>query len=167
MEEMCRRRGPPDATTVVPAASETTDPADGLATTTSAEPATTSIEPTTTVVLSEQATAAQAIVDRLVIAWNDGDEQAVPELFSPDFSYNDAIGVDRVDGATDRFVGYVNDFELVRAREAAENETGTFTWVIEFWSDASTRYPAEVLDLDITFSDGMISHIDEHQHRDS
>lgn len=37
---------------------------------------------------------------------------------------------------------------------------------VEFWGTASTRYPAEVLDLDVTFDDASILHIDEHWHRD-
>ncbi len=157
---------PSASTAVVSTPPETTAPA--AATTVSSASTTTSSAPTTTtpVVLSEEAEAAQAIVDRWIAAWNDGDLQALRDLFSPDFSYNDPTGLDWTDGATDRFVGYVDEFELVRTSEAAEGEAGEFTWVVEFWSDASTRYPTEVLDLDIVFDEGTILHIDEHRHRD-
>jgi hypothetical protein len=153
-------------TTVVADTTETTVAPSTSSTTTSPAPTTTMASPTTTIVLSEEAQAAQSILDRWIAAWNEGDVQAVRDLFSPDFSYNDANGVDWVDGAIDRYVGFVDEFEVVRTTDAVEGESGQFTWVVEFWSDASTRYPAETLDLDVTFEGSTIHYIDEHWHRD-
>jgi hypothetical protein len=148
-------------TTTSPAA--TTQPATTVAPTTTP---TTAPATSTTVLLSEEAEAAQAILDRWIASWNDGDVRAVRDLFAPDFSYNDANGTDWVDGAIDRYVGFVDEFEVVRTTDAVEGEAGVLTWVVEFWSGASTRYPAETLDLDVTFDDGRIRHIDEHWHRE-
>ena len=163
----CAGAGDTVSVTTAPAAATTIASTTTTSLATTTQPATTVPATSTSVVLSEQAEAAQAIVDRWIAAWNAGDEQAVRDLLSPDFSYNDAGGIDRVDGATDRLVSYIDTFpELTRISEATEDETGTFTWVVEFWGTASTRYPAEVLDLDVTFDDATIRHIDEHWHRD-
>ena len=160
---------PTAVTTVVP--TTTTSPATtSQPATTVAPTSTTTTVPTTstTVVLSEEAQAAQGIIDRWIAAWNAGDEQAVREQFSPDFSYNDTAGQEWVDGALDRFVGFIDQYpELIRASEAVEGEeSGAFTWVIEVWGTASTRYPAEVLDMEVTFDNATIRFIDEQWHRD-
>lgn len=152
------------ASTTTTSLATTTQPATTVAATSTT---TTVPETSTTVVLSEEAEAAQAVMDRWIAAWNAGDEQAVRDVLSPDFSYNDSHGVDWVDGALDQFVGFIEKLpEIIRISEAVENESGTFTWTVEFWGTASTRYPAEVLDLDVAFDDATILHMDEHRHRD-
>lgn len=165
----CAASGGAPETTSAPVATTAT-PATVQSTTT-VPPATTATVPpptstTTTVVLSMEAQDAQAILDQWIAAWNAGDTQALRDLFSPDFTYNSESGVDWVDGAIDRYVGFVDQFpQVTRASEAVEDGSGTFTWVVQFWKDPNGRYPTETLDLDVTFQAGRISHIKEHWHR--